>query len=74
MKLDNGRDLEAGATYTLAVADFVADGGSGFAMLKPVPRTDTGFVDLDALIAYLRVLPQPVDAPAEPRFHAALGP
>jgi len=71
VKLQDGRDLDAGATYTLAVADFVADGGSGFAMLKPWPRTDTGLVDLDALIDYLHVLHQPVDAPAEPRLHAA---
>src|SRR5207245_4297938 len=71
VKLQDGRDLDAGATYTLAVADFVADGGSGFAMLKPWPRTDTGLVDLDALIDYLHVLHQPVDAPAAPRLHAA---
>src|SRR5205807_3254009 len=40
VKLLNGRDLDARATYTLAVPDFVADGGSGFAMLKAWPRTD----------------------------------
>jgi 2',3'-cyclic-nucleotide 2'-phosphodiesterase/3'-nucleotidase/5'-nucleotidase len=73
VKLPNGRDLDPRATYSLAVPDFVADGGSGFAMLKTWPRTDTGLVDLDAVIAYLTVVRQPVDAPAEPRFHAAAG-
>ena len=67
----NGRNLDNHATYTLAVPDFLADGGSGFAMLKSWPRTDTGLVDLDALIAYLNVLPHPVGAPGETRLHAA---
>ena len=71
VKLINGRGLDGHATYTLVVPDFLAEGGSGFAMLKPWPRTDIGLVDLDALIAYLGVLPHPVDAPAETRLHAA---
>ncbi|MGH7590322.1 MAG: 5'-nucleotidase C-terminal domain-containing protein, partial [Gemmatimonadales bacterium] len=68
-KLTNGRKIEPKQTYTLIVSDFLADGGSGFAMLKGVPATPVGMTDLDALIAYLKVLPQPVDAPAEARFH-----
>jgi len=34
-----------------------------------VPAQPAGITDLDALISYLRVIPQPVDAPAEARFH-----
>ena len=68
-RLTNGRKIEAKSTYTLVVSDFLAAGGSGFAMLKGVPGTPVGLSDLDALIAYLKVLPQPVDAPAEARFH-----
>jgi 5'-nucleotidase len=68
-KLTNGRKIEAKQTYTLIVSDFLAAGGSGFDMLKGVPATPLGITDLDALISYLRVLPQPVDASAEARFH-----
>ena len=68
-RLLNGRKIEAKQTYTLIVSDFLAAGGSGFDMLKGVPAQPAGITDLDALISYLRVLPQPVDAPAEARFH-----
>lgn len=70
IRLLNGKGLEGHRAYTLAVPDFVADGGDGFSMLKPLPRADAGVVDLDALIAYLRVIPQPVSPPADDRFHA----
>jgi len=46
----------------------VADGGDGYRMLATSPRVDTGVLDLDAVIAYLQVLRQPVGAPAEARF------
>lgn len=39
-------------------------------MLKGQPTADAGLTDIDALIAYLRVLPQPVDAPGDVRIHA----
>jgi len=71
VKLANGKDLSSGATYTLAVGDFLAAGGSGYAMLKPFPVTDIGMTDLDAVLRYLTILRQPVDAPRDPRFHAA---
>ena len=69
IRLTNGKGLDGHRTYTIAVPDFVADGGDGFAMLQPLQRADAGMVDLDALIAYLRVVPQPVSPPAENRFH-----
>ncbi len=69
VRLANGRDLDAGQTYTAAVSDFLADGGAGFAMLPGLPRLDTGLADLDAVIAYLSVLPKPIDAPRDERFH-----
>ncbi len=71
VKLANGKDLSSGATYTLAVGDFLAAGGSGYAMLKPFPVTDVGITDLDAVLRYLTILRQPVDAPRDSRFHAA---
>jgi 5'-nucleotidase len=69
IRLANGRALDLRRTYTLAVQDFVAAGGDGFAMLTAWPATDAGLTDLDAVIAYLSVLRQPVDAPADERFH-----
>ncbi len=70
IRLLNGKGLDGRRTYTIAVPDFVADGGDGFTMLEPLQRTDAGMVDLDALIAYLRVIPQPLSPPADDRFHA----
>jgi len=68
-RMANGKSIEKDRTYTLVVSDFMATGGSGFAMLNAVPREDIDVVDLDALIRYLSVLPSPVEAPAEARFH-----
>ena len=68
-RLANGKSIEQDRTYTLVVSDFMATGGSGFAMLAGVPREDIDIVDLDALIRYLSVIPAPVEAPVEARFH-----
>ncbi len=70
-RLANGKSIEKDRTYTLVVSDFMATGGSGFAMLGGAPREDIDIVDLDALIRYLNVLPAPVEAPVEARFHRA---
>ena len=71
VKLENGKDLGSGTTYTLAVGDFLAAGGSGFTMLTPFPATDAGMTDLDAVLRYLTILRQPVEAPRDSRLHAA---
>ncbi len=70
IRLANGDGVDAHRTYTLAVPDFLAAGGSGFAMLKSAPPQDAGIVDLDALITYLSVLPKPVVPPEDVRLHA----
>ncbi|HSD31192.1 MAG TPA: 5'-nucleotidase C-terminal domain-containing protein [Gemmatimonadales bacterium] len=69
IRMLNGRSLDPKRRYTLAVPDFLAAGGDGFAMLSAAPRVDAGVADIDAVIAYLGVLPQPVSAPADARFH-----
>jgi 5'-nucleotidase len=66
--LADGRAVRDDGRYTLAVPDFMAAGGSGYAMLRPLPAINTGVVDLDALVTYLRQLPQPVRIPAESRI------
>jgi len=68
-RLENGKGIDKGRTYTLVVSDFMANGGSGFAMLAGSPVEDLDLVDLDALIRYLSVLRAPVEAPADVRFH-----
>jgi 2',3'-cyclic-nucleotide 2'-phosphodiesterase (5'-nucleotidase family) len=63
LTLADGRAVSDTGRYTLGVLDFLANGGSGYAMLTDVPATNTGVTDLDAFIEYLRSLPQPVRAP-----------
>jgi 2',3'-cyclic-nucleotide 2'-phosphodiesterase (5'-nucleotidase family) len=70
-RLASGKPIEKERDYTLVVSDFMATGGSGFAMLSAAPREDIDIVDLDALIRYLGVLPAPVEAPVDARFHSA---
>jgi 5'-nucleotidase len=70
VRLSNGRRMEDRATYTLAINDFLAGGREGFTMLPPLGPERTGIYDIDALVNYLRRLPQPVDLPTEPRFES----
>jgi 2',3'-cyclic-nucleotide 2'-phosphodiesterase (5'-nucleotidase family) len=72
-RLSDGRDIDPDGTYTLAVPDFLAAGGSGFAMLVGQPAEETGLPDIDAVVRYLAVLRDPVVAPAEPRWHRSGG-
>ncbi len=69
LRLANGKDVDDGRTYTLAVGDFLAAGGSGYTMLVGVPSGEVGVTDLDALIQYLAVLRQPISAPDDRRFY-----
>jgi 5'-nucleotidase len=55
----NGAPLDKSATYTVTVNSFLADGGDNFTVLKSGTNRVGGPVDLDALIAYLKGLPQP---------------
>jgi len=73
LRLADGKGLDGGHKYTLAVPDFLATGGSGFAMLTSAPAQDAGIVDVDALITYLSVLPKPVAPPDDVRLHAKGG-
>ncbi|HEX4627713.1 MAG TPA: 5'-nucleotidase C-terminal domain-containing protein, partial [Gemmatimonadales bacterium] len=52
LRLATGREVDSKRSYTLAVADFLAAGGSGYAMLREAVSGggDVGVTDLDALI------------------------
>lgn len=70
-ELDNGEPLRDDAVYAVTVNNFMAEGGDGFAVLTDaIVQNDTGMIDLDALVDYLRQLPQPVEAPADARLRA----
>jgi len=69
LRLANGKGVDDGRTYTLAVSDFLAAGGSGYTMLLGAPSGEVGVTDLDALIQYLAVLRQPIAAPDDRRFY-----
>ena len=68
VRLPTGRRMEDRATYTLAVNDFLAGGKEGYTMLPALNPERTGIVDTDALVNYLRRLPQPIDLPSDVRF------
>jgi len=73
LRLANGKGVDDGRTYTLAVSDFLAAGGSGYTMLLGAPAGEVGVTDLDALIQYLAVLRQPIAAPDDRRFYQGGG-
>lgn len=70
LALESGRPVRDAGRYTLAAPDYLAAGGSGYAMLRGRPAVNTGVTDLDAVIDYLQRLPRPVRAPADARVVA----
>ena len=70
----NGAPLDTTAQYRVILNDFSALGGEGLGFTTGAIRSEPlGIIDLDAFIAYLRRLPQPVRAPKEPRIIQAGG-
>ena len=70
LTLADGRSFDDDAVYTMTVNDFLASGeGDGYSVFGEAQQRDaTEIADLDAFMNYLESLPQPVRAPAEPRF------
>ncbi len=58
----NGIPIDPAAEYTVVVNSFLAGGGDGFSVLTKGTSRATGPVDLDAMITYIRKLPQPFSA------------
>lgn len=73
LRLASGDPLDDGRLYTLAVGDFLAAGGGGYAMLRGSPAEDLGITDLDALIQYLATLRQPITVPDDRRWYEERG-
>lgn len=51
----HGKPIEANQTYTLAIPDYIANGGDRCDFLKNVKRKDTGVLIRDAIIEYIRL-------------------
>jgi 5'-nucleotidase len=66
--LPDGTKLDPNAEYTVTVNSFLADGGDNFTVLTEGKNREVGPVDLDALINYIKKLPQPFDANIEGRI------
>lgn len=58
----NGERIEPARTYRVTVNEFLADGGSGFVLLKSAPDRTRGMLDVDALEHYI-TKHSPIPAP-----------
>ena len=56
-----GRRLRPEERYTLATDEATARGVGGYAMLARIPAERGGYLDVEAVAAFLRRLPQPVE-------------
>ena len=63
--LPNGTKLDPNAEYTVTANSFLADGGDNFTVFTEGKNREVGPVDLDALVDYIKQLPQPFDAHIE---------
>jgi 2',3'-cyclic-nucleotide 2'-phosphodiesterase/3'-nucleotidase len=68
--LVDGRKVKPRDSYTLATDDATAAGGGGLTVLAGAPVERVGLLDAEAVAAYLRRLPQPVDADASSAFQS----
>ncbi|CAN5294612.1 5'-nucleotidase C-terminal domain-containing protein [soil metagenome] len=68
-QLTGGGEIRDDARYKIILNDFLVTGGDGLAVTTGALRTEIlTIADLDALVEYLKSLPQPVRAPAELRI------
>ncbi|MBF0558872.1 MAG: bifunctional metallophosphatase/5'-nucleotidase [Nitrospirae bacterium] len=64
----NNAPISPASVYTVVVNSFLAGGGDSFKALTHGTNATGGTSDLDALIAYIRKLPQPFSAKTEGRI------
>jgi 5'-nucleotidase len=50
-----GAALDEAKTYKIAVNNFMAGGGDGLNVLKSAKKLDTGIIDLDAFVEFIKV-------------------
>jgi len=71
LRFPDGRDIRDGQTYTVAASISLFEGTEGYSTVRWLPRESASISDVSALIAYLQRLRQPVEPPAENRFHSS---
>ena len=68
-RLTNGQEIADEGQYTVVMNNFMASGGDGLALGADALRSEPlPIIDLDALIAYVKQLPQPIRVPADRRI------
>ena len=74
LRLADASAFRDDARYTIVLNDFLATGGEGLALgTQAQYREILPMNDLDALIAYVHALPQPVQPPTDARIIATAG-
>ena len=69
VRMRDGAALRDDARYTLVLNDFLATGGDGLGLSGAALASEVlPISDLDALVAYLRAQPQPVQGPTDARL------
>ncbi|WP_420824110.1 bifunctional metallophosphatase/5'-nucleotidase [Thermoflavimicrobium daqui] len=71
VKKADGTPIDPNQTYTVTANYFLADGGDNFTVFKEGTDRVTGQSDLDALVEYVKQLPQPFSAQIEGRIKLA---
>ena len=71
IELLGSRKFQSNAEYTLATDDYLASGGEGYHALVNRPSVPGSILDVDAVIAYLRRLPQPAEFTAPAGFQSS---
>ncbi len=67
--LDNGEPIDMAANYRVAANSFLATGGDNFHVLAGKPIQDTGQIDLDATIDYIKNTAATKDTALQPKFN-----
>ncbi|MGJ7911223.1 bifunctional 2',3'-cyclic-nucleotide 2'-phosphodiesterase/3'-nucleotidase [Neobacillus sp. LXY-1] len=66
--LPNGSKIDPKGVYSVAVNNFMADGGDGFTVLKQGTKRVTWMSDLDLLIQYVKTFRGPISAQIDGRI------
>jgi 5'-nucleotidase len=66
--LPDGSRIDPDAVYTVTANSFLAEGGDNFTVFTEGSDREVGPVDLDALVEYVKQLPQPFSASIEGRI------
>jgi 5'-nucleotidase len=57
VRMSDGRLLQGNRTYRIVMTDFLSNGGDGSSRIDGATTEDLNTLDLDALIAYIRAMP-----------------